>query len=176
MVADAHKWLLGPQGIALLYVKRAQFERLQPLLVGWKSARASKDFATQSFTPADTARRYEPGSLNALGIVGLHAALQLLQRVGVSAIAERLTGLRALLAPALQAKGYEVLGGATGPATAGILSFRHDSRDMRALQRALDDQRVIVSLRRDPWGRDCVRIAPHFYNTPRELERLVALV
>jgi selenocysteine lyase/cysteine desulfurase len=125
---------------------------------------------------ADGARRYEPGSLNALGVIGLHAALQLLSHFGVGAIAERIVGLRALLAPALEAKGYEVLGDATGPSTSGILSFRHESRDLRALHRALDAAHVIVSLRQDPSGRDCLRVAPHFYNTPGELERLVSLL
>ena len=179
MVADAHKWLLGPQGIALLYVRRSRFELLEPLLVGWKSMRASKDFVNQALTLADTARRYEPGSLNALGVVGLHAALQLLSHFGVVAIAERLASLRAALSSALQAKGYDVLGDPTGPTTSGILSFRSDTsdqRDLRALHRTLDRERVIVSLRQDPWGRDCLRVAPHFYNTPDELERLVALV
>jgi selenocysteine lyase/cysteine desulfurase len=176
MVADAHKWLLGPQGIALLYVRRSRFELLEPLLVGWKSVRASKDFVKQSLTLADTARRYEPGSLNALGVVGLHAALQLLQHFGVPAIAQRLVSLRAGLSTALQAKGYEVLGAATGPSTSGILSFRHDASDMRALHRALDREQVIVSLRQDPSGRDCLRVAPHFYNTSAELERLLALL
>jgi selenocysteine lyase/cysteine desulfurase len=175
MVADAHKWLLGPQGIALLYVRRAQFLRLKPVLLGWKSAQSARDFGRAELELADSARRYEPGSLNALGLVGLHAALDMLQRLGVPAIAERLASLRSLLVPALLHKGFEVLG-ANAAATSAIVSIRHATKDLTELQRSLDREKVVVSLRKDPWGHACLRIAPHFYNTTAELERLLTLL
>jgi selenocysteine lyase/cysteine desulfurase len=45
---------------------------------------------------------------------------------------------------------------------------------MLALYRALDAQHIVTSLRCDPAGRACLRVAPHFYNTPAELTRLLA--
>ena len=59
--ADAHKWLLGPLGIAILYVRKEQFEHLHPPLVGWRNA-ICPDYVTQeklTFWP--DARRYGPG-------------------------------------------------------------------------------------------------------------------
>ena len=173
MVADAHKWLLGPQGIAVLYVRSEHFERLAPVLVGWKSAATSKDFsAAPQLTLAEGARRYEPGSLNALGVTGLAAALELIERVGVDAIAARLARLRQQLTAAITTRGYEL----SGASDSGIVSFLRAGDDMRALQLRLDRKGVIVSLRRDPLGRECVRVAPHFYNTEAELARLIALL
>jgi cysteine desulfurase/selenocysteine lyase len=172
LVADAHKWLLGPQGMGLFYVSRAQFSALEPVLVGWKSANAERDFGRAELDLAASARRYEPGSLNAIGLVGLHAALAMLQRVGVPAIAARLSELRAYLVPALREKGFDVLnGGALG---SGIVSFRREGDDMQALYRKLDAQRFVLSLRQDPSGRACLRVAPHFYNTQAELTQLLA--
>jgi selenocysteine lyase/cysteine desulfurase len=173
MVADAHKWLLGPQGIALLYVRSEHFERLTPALVGWKSGAASKDFsASERLTLADGARRYEPGSLNALGVVGLAAALELIERAGIATIAARLALLRQQLTAALVARDYEL----SGVSDSGIVAFTRAGADMRALQQRLDREQVIVSLRSDPLGRACVRVAPHFYNTPAELEHMLALI
>jgi cysteine desulfurase/selenocysteine lyase len=174
MVADAHKWLLGPQGIGLLFVRQSRFETLEPALLGWKSVNAEKDFVRHKLELAPTARRYEPGSLNALGLIGLHAALQMLQHVGSAAISEHLTSLHHFLVPALQLKGYEVLAQTPASLPSGIVSFRHDSRDLPQLYRDLDAHKIVVSLRQDPSGRACLRVAPHFYNTRAELEQLLA--
>jgi cysteine desulfurase/selenocysteine lyase len=174
LVADAHKWLLGPQGIGILFVRRSRFACLEPILLGWKSMNSEKDFVRNKHDLAPTARRYEPGSLNALGLIGLHAALQMLQHVGVAAIAERLKSLRNYLVPALQHKGYEVVAHAPDATPSGIVSFRHDGKNLQHLHRALDACKIIVSLREDPRSRQCLRIAPHFYNTHGELEQLLA--
>jgi selenocysteine lyase/cysteine desulfurase len=172
MVADAHKWLLGPQGIGVLFVRRAHFAQLEPVLVGWKSVRAERDFVQHELDFADSARRYEPGSLNALGLVGLHAALAMLQRLGIDAIAQQLATLRAHLVASLLTRGFEVLGEPN--AASSIVSFRRTGVDMQQLQRSLDAQGIIVSFRQDPHGQACVRVAPHFYNTHDELNRLLA--
>jgi cysteine desulfurase/selenocysteine lyase len=175
LVADAHKWLLGPQGLGVCFVRRARFEAVEPVFVGWKSVRSERDFVQQQLEFAPSARRYEPGSLNALGVVGVQAALQLLQSVGIATIASRIAQLRERLVPELEHKGYEVLGGEAAHGS-GIISFQRSGADMQQLYRALDAARIVTSLRHDPSGRACVRVAPHFYNTEAELERLLGFV
>jgi selenocysteine lyase/cysteine desulfurase len=176
LTADAHKWLLGPQGMGVLFVRASCFERLDPVLLGWKSIETNRDFVQHKLALARTARRYEPGSLNAIGLVGLHAALELLQSVGVPAISARLAELRALLVPGHERKGYEILGTAEARPTSGIVSFRRDGTDMEALCKALDQAGIVTSLRHDLAGRACIRVAPHFYTSDAELERLLAAV
>jgi cysteine desulfurase / selenocysteine lyase len=178
LTADAHKWLLGPQGMGVLFVRAACFDRLDPVLLGWKSIESSRDFVQQKLALARTARRYEPGSLNAIGLIGLHAALSLLHGVGVPAISARLAELRALLVPGLERKGYEVLGpsDAKNRPTSGIVSFRREGTDMEALCKALDQAGIVTSLRHDLAGRACIRVAPHFYTSYAEIERLLAAV
>jgi cysteine desulfurase / selenocysteine lyase len=173
LVADGHKWLLAPQGMGIMFVRKSRFSSLDPVLVGWKSVHDQRDFVRQELELAVSARRYEPGSLNAIGLVGLHAALSMLQHVGIGAIARRLAALRSVLVSGLRDRGFEVLGDARG-APSGIVSFLREGEDMQRLQRALDAKQIVVSLRHDPRGRACIRVAPHFYNTQAELERLLS--
>ncbi len=183
LAADAHKWMLGPQGIGILFVRRSRFDMLHPAAVGWKSVVANKDYSKSTFDLPDSARRYEPGSLNALGLTGLHAALSILREVGVVPIAERLGALREFLVPRLVAKGYQIVGGsdrlklaAHRPGSfSGITSFRASSDPQTIdLQKRLDARRIVVSLREELTGQKCVRVAPHFYTTESELNALLA--
>jgi selenocysteine lyase/cysteine desulfurase len=175
LVADAHKWLLGPQGIAILAVRREAFPRIRPALVGWKSATAPYEFHQPTLELADSARRYEPGSLNVVGLVGLDAALSLLHTVGIPAVCARLQSLRALLTEALRARGYCLLGPAAPLRPTGITSFRGPD-NMAMVHSRLADHRCVVSLRKDPRGEDFLRVSPHFYNTAEELGRFLELL
>jgi len=171
LVADAHKWLLGPQGIGILHVRKACFERLSPILRGWKSTRAVGD----GFCLQETARRYEPGSLNPAGLCGLHAALELLLEVGIERISERISGLRARLEQGLRAKGCAV-NGVPGQKGTGILSFVPSDGDVQGCGKSLEANGFALSFREDLRGRVCLRLSPHFYNTDAEIDRLLDLV
>jgi cysteine desulfurase / selenocysteine lyase len=142
-------------------------------LVGWKSVVSHRDFALQKLEFPDSARRYEPGSLNAMGVVGIHAALALLKRAGIPNIATRLGLLRERLVAGIQSKGYRIVGAASYDRPTGITSFRGDG-DMTEVYKKIDAQRVVVSLRDDPAGGKCVRVAPHFYTTETEIDRFLA--
>lgn len=177
MAADAHKWLLGPQGIGILFVRRDRLADLHPTLLGWKSVRADRDYGHTALELKDDARRYEPGSLNAIGLVGLAEALSIIEAVGVTRIADRLSHLRSLLVRGLLDRGLEVTG-ATGEGDVdarptGITSFHDPGGDMAALHKKLLAEGIIVSLRADPAGRPILRAAPHFYTTEREIEALL---
>ncbi|HAH05880.1 MAG TPA: aminotransferase [Elusimicrobia bacterium] len=171
LAADAHKWLLGPEGIAIVYVRRERMRGLFPSTLGWRSVREPYDFQARRLEFPDSAARYEPGSPNALGLVGLHAALSLLDRVGIEKIAGRIALLHGVLRSALLERGCEVLGPSAGPRS-GILSLRMPGRDMKRLHKALLRRKILVSLRSDSAG-PCLRVSPHFYNTEGELGRLL---
>jgi selenocysteine lyase/cysteine desulfurase len=175
LVADAHKWLLGPQGAGLLVVRREAIPRIRPILAGWKSVIAPADFHRFRFELADSARRYEPGSLNAVGLVGLHAALSLLEELGIAAIAGQLRALRTLLIEGLRARGYRLLGVASPGCPTGITSFRTRG-DAAVLRHRLGDAGCVVSMRKDEQGGGFLRVSPHFYNTPEEVCRFLDLL
>lgn len=176
LAADAHKWLLGPQGIGLLFVRREHFERLHPTMVGWKTSASPQNLAAKQLVLADSACRYEPGSLNIVGLVGLHSSLSLIRRIGVAVIAKRLGALRFKLISGLQSKGYEVLGSSSPDVLTGITSFGHKRKDVASLFAELKERGIIVSLRDDWRGQKCIRVSPHFYNTDADIDYLLATI
>ena len=123
------------------------------------------------------ARRYEAGTQNLLGLVGLHTALELLLEIGIDNIAAELLRKRALLVAGIQAKGYQVLHADAPPGNrSGIVTFHRDGADMAALGGKLETADIIVSLRTDRGGRKYLRLSPHFYNTDAELQRALELL
>ena len=118
LAADAHKWLLGPCGAGLLYVRRELQERLNPPIYGWHNVRYPNFVAQEQIVFRRGAAKYEAGTHNLLGLVGLIAALELVLEIGVENIAAELLRKRAWLVPALQAKGFTVLNADAKPENA----------------------------------------------------------
>lgn len=170
--ADAHKWLLGPLGAGILYVRKEHFNRLHPALVGWQNASCPDFIAQDSLTFKRDARRYEPGSLNLAGIVGLRAALQLILECGIEAIEERvLTLARHAIACGTKA-GFCVLGAREGIGLSGIISLSRPGLDVARWHETLDAAKIVTSLRRCRDGTRCLRVSPHFYNRESEISKL----
>ena len=174
--ADAHKWMLGPVAIGIVYVKRKHFDLCRPTLLGaWNVV--SPNFQAQDevrFVP--TAQRYEPGVLNIAGIYGMQAAIAMFLRHGTASIAARLLELTAHLTAGLHTRGYEIHSPMAGPTASGITTFRHEKRSMTELHAKLEQAGVVSSLRHDREGRDYLRFSPHFYNTEAELDTALALL
>ena len=174
LAADAHKWLLGPCGAGLLYVRRELQEKLNPPVYGWHNVRNPDFVAQEQIVFRRGALKYEAGTQNLIGLVGLIAAMELALEIGVDNIAAELLRKRAWLVPALQAKGFTVLNaGAKTENAGGITSFSQPGRDLKALHKKLADAQITVSLRVDRKGQNYIRLSPHFYNTDAELRRVV---
>ena len=177
LAADAHKWLLGPCGAGVLYVRRELQEKLNPPIYGWHNVKNPNFVAQDKIEFRNDATKYEAGTHNLLGIVGLIASLELVQEIGVENIAAELLRKRALLVPALQAKGFTVLNADAKPENAsGIVTFFQPGKDPSPLHRKLADAGVIASLRSDRNGQNYIRLSPHFYNTDAELQRVLELL
>ena len=102
------------------------------------------------------------------------AAMEMIQEIGVENIGRELLHKRAVLVPALQAKGYTVLN-ADAPTenSSGIVSFHKMGVDLMALNQKLADAKILTSLRTDRKGQHYIRLSPHFYNTDAELQRVM---
>jgi selenocysteine lyase/cysteine desulfurase len=123
------------------------------------------------------AQKYEAGTHNLLGIVGLVAAMDLILEIGVENISRELLRKRAWLVPALQQKGYTVLHPEAGnEAGSCIISFFKPGTELAQLQQKLLDAGIVTSLRGDRTGQKYIRLSPHFYNTDEELSRVVELI
>ena len=203
LAADAHKWLLGPCGAGLLYVRRELQEKLNPPIYGWHNVRCPNFVAQEQIIFRNGAAKYEAGTHNLLGLVGLIAAMELVLEIGVENIAAELLRKRAWLVPALQAKGFAVLNAdakienasgiisfhqagpsrdeaasaaKAGPGLAEVASAAKAGKDLTALHKKLTDAGVVASLRADRKGQNYIRFSPHFYNTDAELQRTLELL
>lgn len=177
LAADAHKWLLGPCAAGVLYVRRELQAKLNPPLYGWHNVKNPNFVAQDKIEFRSDATKYEAGTHNLLGFVGLIASLELVQEIGVKNIAAELLRKRALLVPALQAKGFSVLHADAKPENAsGIVTFFQPGKDPAPLHQKLADAGVIASLRGDRKGQNYLRLSPHFYNTDAELQRVMELL
>lgn len=174
--ADAHKWMLGPMAIGIVYVKRKHFDLLRPTLIGAWNAKAPNFIALEEVEFVDTAQRYEPGVLNAAGVYGMKAAIDMFLGHGIDKIAARILELKALLVRALELAGFEIIAPASGDAASGITTLRHPRASMKKAFHFLEQNNVVASLRYDRDGVEYVRLSPHFYNTAEELERTVELL
>ena len=172
--ADAHKWLLGPLAIGIVFVKKAHFELLRPTLLGAWNVVAPNFQAQDEIRFVPTAQRYEPGVLNIAGIYGMRAAIELISSHGIEAVAARLLEMKRRLLAQIEPLGFRVFGPREGAAASSITTFRHESASSAKLFNALEQAGVIASLRHDREGREFLRFSPHFYNTEEEIDRAVA--
>jgi selenocysteine lyase/cysteine desulfurase len=177
LAADAHKWLLGPCGAGVMYVRGSAQGKINPPIYGWNNVRCPDFVAQEQIVLRSGSQKYEAGTQNLLGIVGLVAAMELILELGVENIARELLRKRARLVPALQAKGCTVLQ-ADAPVenASGIVSFHRPGADLTALHQKLMDAGVVTSLRADRKGQKYIRLSPHLYNTDGELDRVLELV
>ncbi len=174
LAADAHKWLLGPCGAGIFFVRKSLQDKLRPLVHGWHNVRCPGFVAQEQMVYLPDARRYEAGSANIAGLAGMLAGMELLLEVGVENIAAELLRKRAWLVPALRERGFTVLQSEAPAANAsGIITFYRPDADMAELHKKLMAAGVQTSLRTDRGGRHYIRISPHFYNTDAELHRLL---
>lgn len=177
LAADAHKWMLGPCAAGLLYVRQSVQEQIKPEIYGWHNVRCPNYVAQEQIVYKKNAFRFEAGTHNLLGIVGLHAAMELILELGVDDIAAELLRKRNWLVPAIQAKGYTVLSADVAPENASaIISLFKPGEDLTALHQKLTDANIVTSLRGDRSGQRYIRLSPHYYNTDRELQRVMELL
>lgn len=171
LAADGHKWMLGPEGCAILYVRREWQDRVDPVEFGWTNVAGYADYASRDMTLRQDAGRYECGTLNTVGCFGLKASLDLLLEVGTGEIAPVIQGHGDRIAEGVRAKGYEIMGERTPETGSGIVSFRKPGVEAPALVATLKQHRIVAAPRAG-W----VRTSPHFYITPEEIDRLIDIL
>jgi cysteine desulfurase / selenocysteine lyase len=171
LAADGHKWLLGPEGAGVFYLRREHLKLLRPVGVGWNSVKNEHDFHKINYDLKETAERYEGGSQNVAGLLALRASLGLLAQYPAESIARRVLEITDYACRRLTELGAVVLSDRQAEHKSGIVSFELPGRDPVAIRRRCFEQKVILSCRA---GR--LRISPHAYNDESDIERLVAAI
>lgn len=172
LVAAGYKWLLGPYSLGYLYAAPHR-QQGRPLEHNWIGREGSEDFAgltryRDSFQPG--ARRYDVGEPSNFILVPMAiAALRELTEWGVPAIHETVSALTEQIAAAAEPLGLTAVPRAR---RAGhYLGLRSTGPLPSGLVQHLAAERVYASVR----GR-ALRITPHLYNTPDDVERLISVL
>ena len=159
VMADAHKWMCGPEGIALFYCRADIREKLQLNQFGWHMVEEHGDYTRNSWTPANNARRFECGSPNMLGIHALSASLSLFEEIGMDNVELSILQKTSYLIDKLNnLADVELLTPASEQRRAGIVTFKITGNDMTDIYTRLMNNKVICANRLEG-----IRFSPHFY-------------
>ncbi len=172
--ADAHKWMLGPLAIGIVYVAKEHFATCRPTLLGAWNVKSPNFITQDAIEFPDTAQRYEPGVLNVTGMYGMVAALRLIHETGPAEVSRRILETRDYLHEQLALRGYEFLSpGNDEPLRCGIVTTRNPTEDPAAQFKRLEDAQITASLRNARNGSAWLRFSPHYYNTKEEMDRII---
>ncbi len=169
--ADGHKWLLGPEGNGILYVRRKWLDAIEPVEFGWTNPASYTDYSSRDMTLRPDAGRYECGTLNTIGCYGLRAAIDFLLEVGMERITAAVSQIARQLAAGVQAKGYELITKRDGETGSGIVTFRHPHIDASRIVGELKRNGIVASPRQG-W----VRASPHFYVSSEAIEQTLKVL
>ncbi len=171
LAADGHKWMLGPEGNGVLYVRRRWLDAIEPVEFGWTNPANYADYSSRDMTLRADAGRYECGTLNTIGCYGQRAAIEFLLGVGIENITPAVLEITDQLERGVRARGYEVMVERTRANGSGIFSFRHPSIDCRTLVSDLRRNRITAAPRQG-W----VRVSPHFYIGQEDIEQVLRVL
>lgn len=168
LAAGGHKWLLGPRGSGVFYCAEEVLDELQLRAFSWTSVVEPENFSDMAQKPKPSAARFEAGTPNLGGILGLGASAGLIEELGTRRIEERILELTDSLAKGLASRGYEVLSPWNESERSGILLFRASPRSPEEICAALGQKGIIVAVRNGG-----VRVSPHYYNNVSDIQRFL---
>ena len=166
LCANSYKWMMGGYGGGVFYIRKELLNRLRPGTVGWRSMRVPERMDNQKLDLHPDAIRYELGCPPFPAIFSLAAACDYQMKIGLEKIEKRILELTAFTVQKLQKKGFEILSPLEPESRSGITVFK--VKDPVKLWKKLLAKKIYVS----PRGGG-IRVAPHFYNSMEEIEKLV---
>jgi selenocysteine lyase/cysteine desulfurase len=174
--AGAQKWMLGPSGAGILFVKKSRHELLRPTTIGGWNVQSPNFIAQREIRYAPGGQKFEPGAYTHNAIAGLGAAVELLLEAGPAEVEEQIRALTQLLRDQIAPAGFEFLSPSDEKDRSGIVTFRHPRISSEQFAEALAKNDIVASLRFDRADRAWLRVSPHFYNTTAEIDRLAEVL
>jgi cysteine desulfurase / selenocysteine lyase len=171
LAADGHKWLLGPEGAGIAFIHSGWLERLQPLGLGWNSVVNAGNFDQIELKLKPNASRYEGGTYNMAGFIGLGASMKLLLSLGVENMAATILDFTDKACEQLSQAGAVIHSPRHGDSRSGIVSFEIPQRDPQHFRKTCLAQGVALNCRA---GR--LRLSAHAYNNDADLQRLLEIL
>ena len=174
LAAGGHKWLLGPTGSGILYIREELIDGLIPPVLGANSMDGGLAAGNEELILSPTASRFEPGATPTATMLGLRASVRHLLNVGIDNVWAQLESVTSYLRAALEDAGCVVFSPWGDSERSGIVIF--DPPEELAAKETVDetwerlqDSGIITAVR---FGR--LRASPHFYTPESDMDRLVA--
>jgi selenocysteine lyase/cysteine desulfurase len=170
-VAAGYKWLLSPYGTGFFWIREEWIERLRPAPFYWQALPGASHFASLAvgpYRPGPGARRWDAPETASASLAAMEASLEWILRVGAESVERHNRVLTEQLIKRLP-RDRCVLGSPAEARARGpfVCVAGRSPEKTRALHERLEQERIIVSLREN-----ALRIAPHLFNTPADIERL----
>jgi cysteine desulfurase/selenocysteine lyase len=173
VMADGHKWMTGPEGIALFYCRAESMEQLDLKQYGWHMVEDPTDYTRTTWETARSARRFECGSPNMVGIHALNASLDLILEVGMTTIQQQVLENTRFMLEFFNRNPdrYKLLTPQATERHAGIVTFRPLQETPESVHGMLTAANVACALRGGG-----IRFSPHFYTPRKKLSTALALL
>jgi selenocysteine lyase/cysteine desulfurase len=171
LMAACYKWLLSPPGAAYLYVKDELIEKFEPPFVGWASVNQEvfdtvDPWDVWNLSLSKTASRFQIGTASIISLVGATEAMKMLLDFGTENIKRRIARLTDHLIDSIQDLGLKLQTPLEKPCRSGIVNFKINQP--KKLAQKLNKKGIVISARSNG-----IRVAPHYYNTEREVDKLM---
>jgi len=170
-MADTHKWMLGPEAVAMFYCRAELREQLELHEFGWHMLQEPTNYLDSDWKFSNTAKRFECGSPNMLGIHAASASLSLIAEIGISAIQNLI--LEKTQFTIEQINKLSILDLISNPDTerqSGIVTFSSQNIASQRLYESLMKNNVICAARGGG-----VRFSAHFYTDVHKIKTAVEL-
>lgn len=183
LVACGRKWLRGPEGSGILYVRKALISTLTPLMIGWGSTQW--DYQNNAYSFLETAKRFEPGCPIIPSILGLGAAIDYANAIGIHHIYERVKQLTNYLLEQLETiPGIVLYGPQNSDHRLSITPFNIDGLSPDDVTNYLAQHGVIIeagtfmanTIMERNHIQKMARFSPHYFNTFEEIDTAVSLM
>ena len=166
-VSGTLKYLLGPPGVAFLYVREELADSLVPTVTGWFGQRNPFAFDVKLLDPAPGTRRFESGTPPIPSIYGAMAGAKLLQDVGLARVAEEVRQLTRALIGGATDLGVKMKTPADSVGPLIVLQ----TLDADGLVKLFGTEGIVCSNRHDG-----LRLSVHAYNTLDEVKAVLRLI
>lgn len=166
--AASYKWLMGPFGVGIFYIKKDLIEEFDPPYLGWFSLKNEEDFdraGIDKIDLADSARKFEAGGKSFALIMGLKKSLEILLDIGIDAIEKRVLSLSKYVLDNVE----DVQTPYDEKKRAGIVNIKHP--DAEKIVEKIREKKILVSARMNG-----IRVSTHFWNTEEDVDKLLEII
>lgn len=172
VMADGHKWMFGPEGLGVFYTTPAAREKLRLTQYGWHMMKDIHNYENKPWKIHPSARRFECGSPNMLGIHAFSASLSLLLETGINVVESLVIEKSSYLMDEIDNNEQLILlSQRQDQLQSGIVVFKHRAIPNAVLYTYLEKNGVVCALRGEG-----IRFSPHFYNTHEEIAKVLDLI